>query len=77
VLINTCSVRRHAGVQRRTATMGMLAKLKKKKPHLVLGFVSVVTAEKDKEIIFERLPHVTWWRGLPNIYEIPIASKMR
>src|SRR3989338_10988503 len=69
VLINTCSVRHHAE-QRAYSNMGMFAKLKKRKPHLVLGFVGC-TAEKDKEIVFERLPHVDLAVGPSNIYEIP------
>ena len=69
VLINTCSVRHHAE-QRAYSNMGMFAKLKKRKPHLVLGFVGC-TAEKDKEIVFERLPHVDIAVGPSNIYEIP------
>ncbi|MBU4377236.1 MAG: tRNA (N6-isopentenyl adenosine(37)-C2)-methylthiotransferase MiaB [Candidatus Omnitrophica bacterium] len=69
VLINTCSVRHHAE-QRAYSNMGMLAKLKRRKPHLVLGFVGC-TAEKDKEIVFKRLPHVDLVVGPSSIYEIP------
>ncbi len=69
ILINTCSVRAHAE-ERAYSNMGMLAKLKSEKPHLVLGFVGC-TAEKDKEIVFERLPYVDLVVGPSNIYEIP------
>ena len=69
ILINTCSVRHHAE-QRAYSNMGALAKLKRHKPALVLGFIGC-TAEKDKKIVIERLPHVDLIVGPSNIYDIP------
>jgi len=69
ILFNTCSVREHAE-QRAYSNMGALAKMKRRNPRLVLGFVGC-TAEKDTEKIFERLPHVDFVTGPSNIYDIP------
>ncbi len=69
VLFNTCSVRHHAE-QRAYSNMGMFAKLKRRRPKLILGFAGC-TAEKDKDIVFERLPHVDFVSGPLNIYDIP------
>ena len=69
VLFNTCSVRQHAE-ERAYSNMGMLAKLKKSKPNLILGFVGC-TAEKDKDGVFKRLPHVDLVTGPAEIYNIP------
>lgn len=69
ILINTCSVRHHAE-QRGYSNMGALAKLKRHKPGIVLGFIGC-TAEKDKNIVLERLPHVDIVAGPTNIYDIP------
>ncbi len=69
VLFNTCSVRHHAE-QRAYSNMGMLAKLKRRRPELILGFVGC-TAQKDKDIVFKRLPHVDLIAGPGEIYNIP------
>ena len=69
VLFNTCSVRHHAE-QRAYSNMGSLAELKRNKPELILGFIGC-TAEKDKDKVFERLPHVDLVAGPGEIYDIP------
>jgi len=69
VLFNTCSVRHHAE-ERAYSNMGMLAKLKKRKPNLILGFVGC-TAQKDRDEVFKRLPHVDLVTGPGEIYNIP------
>jgi len=69
VLFNTCSVRHHAE-QRAYSNMGMLARLKRRRPELVLGFVGC-TAQKDKDIVFRRLPRVDLTAGPGEIYNIP------
>jgi len=69
ILFNTCSVRQHAE-QRAYSNMGQLAKLKRRKPDLILGFVGC-TAQKDKDVIFRRLPHVDLVTGPGEIYNIP------
>ena len=69
VLFNTCSVRHHAE-ERAYSNMGMLAKLKRHKPNLIFGFIGC-TAEKDKDNVFKRLPHVDLVTGPGDIYDIP------
>jgi tRNA-2-methylthio-N6-dimethylallyladenosine synthase len=68
VLFNTCSVRHHAE-QRAYSNMGMIAKLKRSKPDLILGFIGC-TAQKDKDKVFKRLPHVDMVTGPGEIYNI-------
>ncbi|MBL7072030.1 MAG: tRNA (N6-isopentenyl adenosine(37)-C2)-methylthiotransferase MiaB, partial [Candidatus Omnitrophica bacterium] len=69
ILFNTCSVREHAE-QRAYSNMGQLAKLKRRRPELILGFVGC-TAQKDKDQVFKRLPHVDLVTGPGEIYNIP------
>ncbi|MBN1872369.1 MAG: tRNA (N6-isopentenyl adenosine(37)-C2)-methylthiotransferase MiaB [Candidatus Omnitrophica bacterium] len=69
ILFNTCSVRHHAE-QRAYSNMGTLAKLKRRKPDIVLGFIGC-TAQQDKNIVFKRLPHVDLVVGPASIYKLP------
>ncbi|MEA3305925.1 MAG: tRNA (N6-isopentenyl adenosine(37)-C2)-methylthiotransferase MiaB [Candidatus Omnitrophota bacterium] len=69
VLFNTCSVRHHAE-QRAYSNMGSLARRKRRNPKLILGFIGC-TAQKDKDLVFKRLPHVDLVAGPGNIYNIP------
>ncbi len=69
ILFNTCSVRHHAE-QRAYSNMGMLAKLKRRRPGVILGFTGC-TAEKDKDVVIKRLPHVDLVAGPGEIYNIP------
>src|SRR3989339_224970 len=57
ILVNTCSVRKHAE-ERVYSRMMNLKPLKAKKPGLVIGIIGCM-AQKDKEGIFKRLPHVS------------------
>ncbi len=57
ILVNTCSVREHAE-ERVYSRMMNLKPLKAKKPGLVIGIIGCM-AQKDKEGIFKRLPHVS------------------
>ena len=68
VLFNTCSVRAHSE-QRAYSNMGALARLKRRRPHMVLGFIGC-TAQKDKDKVFKRLPHVDLATGPAYIYDI-------
>ena len=69
ILFNTCSVRHHAE-ERAYSNMGALAKLKKERPRLILGFVGC-TAQKDKGGVYKRLPHLDLVAGPAEIYNIP------
>ncbi|MEW6026365.1 MAG: tRNA (N6-isopentenyl adenosine(37)-C2)-methylthiotransferase MiaB [Planctomycetota bacterium] len=57
ILVNTCSVRAHAE-ERVYSRVANLKALKTKKPGLVIGIIGCM-AQKDKEGIFKRLPHVS------------------
>ena len=69
ILFNTCSVRHHAE-QRAYSNMGSLARRKRRNPNLILGFIGC-TAQKDKDLVFKRLPHVDLIVGPGDIYNIP------
>ncbi len=71
ILYNTCSVRSHAE-QRAYSNIGKLKHLKRRKPHLVIGVLGCM-AQKDRESIIERLPHVNivcGTREFPRIVEL-------
>lgn len=71
ILFNTCSVRAHAE-QRVYSNVGKLKYLKRRKPHVVIGILGCM-AQKDREKIFERLPHVglvCGTREFPRIAEL-------
>jgi tRNA-2-methylthio-N6-dimethylallyladenosine synthase len=57
ILVNTCSVREHAE-ERVYSRVANLKPLKAKKPGLIIGIIGCM-AQKDKEQIFKRLPHVS------------------
>ncbi len=61
IMANTCSVREHAE-ERVYSRFGAFKHLKKKKPTLTIGIIGCM-AQKDKEKIFERLPHVDFVVG--------------
>jgi tRNA-2-methylthio-N6-dimethylallyladenosine synthase len=71
VLYNTCSVRAHAE-ERVYSNVGKLKSLKRRKPRLIIGILGCM-AQKDREKIFERLPHVDLvcgTREFPRIAEL-------
>lgn len=61
IMANTCSVREHAE-ERVYSRFGALKNLKKKKPDVMIGIIGCM-AQKDREKIFERLPHVNFVVG--------------
>jgi tRNA-2-methylthio-N6-dimethylallyladenosine synthase len=68
ILVNTCSVRQHAE-DRVYSRIGALKSLKKRKPGLVIGLIGCM-AQKEKENIFSRIPHVSLVCGPSNLSEI-------
>ncbi|MFH1422342.1 MAG: MiaB/RimO family radical SAM methylthiotransferase, partial [Planctomycetota bacterium] len=68
ILINSCSVRKHAE-DRVYSRTGTLKFLKKRNPGLIIGIIGCM-AEREKEKIFTRLPHVNLVCGPSNIAEI-------
>lgn len=68
ILVNTCSVRQHAE-ERVYSRVGALKSLKKKKPGLLICIIGCM-AQREKENIFSRLPHVSLVCGPSNLSEI-------
>jgi tRNA-2-methylthio-N6-dimethylallyladenosine synthase len=70
VLLNTCSVREHAE-DRIWGRLGMLGKIKKKKPDLIVGLMGCMV-EEHREKIFKRFPQLDLMVGTRNIKELPV-----
>ncbi len=70
ILLNTCSVREHAE-ERAFGKMGMLSKLKRERPDLILGILGCM-AKAQRETIFKRLPQVDLIAGPAEIYDLPM-----
>jgi tRNA-2-methylthio-N6-dimethylallyladenosine synthase len=69
ILLNTCSVRAHAE-ERAIGKMGLMQKLKRERPHLVLGILGCM-AKTQREDVFRRLPQVDLVAGPAEIYDLP------
>ncbi len=69
ILFNTCSVREHAE-DRALSNAGMLKKLKKQKPDVVVGIVGCMAQNRQEEL-FRRLPHVQLVVGPRRLGAIP------
>ena len=81
VLFNTCSVRQHAEDKIYSA-LGRLKHWKDQKPNTIIGVMGCM-AQKDKEAIFKRAPHVDivlgpgQLRQLPNLVKAVESDKQR
>jgi len=73
ILLNTCSVRDRAE-QKVYARLGRLARLKRKKPGLVLGVCGCV-AQQEGEKLLARLPHVDFVLGTGRIEALPTVVR--
>ena len=69
ILLNTCSVRAHAE-ERAIGKMGLMQKLKRERPDLVLGILGCM-AKTQREDVFRRLPQVDLVAGPAEIYDLP------
>ncbi|MBI3457801.1 MAG: radical SAM protein [Candidatus Rokubacteria bacterium] len=69
ILLNTCSVRAHAE-ERAFGKMALMQRVKREKPHLVLGILGCM-AKAQREEIFRRLPQVDLVAGPAEIYDLP------
>lgn len=69
ILLNTCSVREHAE-ERAFGKMGVMQRLKRQRPDLVLGILGCM-AKAQREEIFRRLPQVDLVAGPAEIYDLP------
>ena len=73
ILLNTCSVRDRAE-QKVYARLGRLARLKRKKPGLLLGVTGCV-AQQEGEKLLARLPHVDFVLGTGRIEALPVVLR--
>jgi tRNA-2-methylthio-N6-dimethylallyladenosine synthase len=69
ILLNTCSVRAHAE-ERAFGKMGLMQRLKRERPDLVLGILGCM-AKAQREEVFRRLPQVDLVAGPAEIYDLP------
>lgn len=69
VLMNTCSVREHAE-DRVYGRLGMLGKIKRERPDLIVGLMGCMV-EEHKEKLFKRFPQLDLMVGTRNIKELP------
>jgi tRNA-2-methylthio-N6-dimethylallyladenosine synthase len=69
ILFNTCSVREHAE-ERALSNAGMVRKLKKNRPDLVVGIVGCM-AQNKQDRLFQQLPHVQLIVGPRHMGAIP------
>ncbi|MGH7359365.1 MAG: MiaB/RimO family radical SAM methylthiotransferase, partial [Candidatus Rokuibacteriota bacterium] len=69
ILLNTCSVRAHAE-ERAFGKMGLMQRLKRERPDLILGILGCM-AKAQREEVFRRLPQVDLVAGPAEIYDLP------
>jgi tRNA-2-methylthio-N6-dimethylallyladenosine synthase len=69
ILFNTCSVREHAE-ERALSNAGLVQRLKKKRPDLVVGIVGCM-AQNKQDRLFQQLPHVQLIVGPRHMGAIP------
>ena len=68
-LMNTCSVREHAE-DRVYGRLGMLGKIKRENPNLIVGLMGCMV-EEHREKLFKRFPSLDLMIGTRNIKELP------
>ncbi|OGW79195.1 MAG: tRNA (N6-isopentenyl adenosine(37)-C2)-methylthiotransferase MiaB [Omnitrophica bacterium RIFCSPLOWO2_12_FULL_44_17] len=69
ILMNTCSVREHAE-ERVIGRLGMLGKLKRTNPDLIVGLMGCMV-EEHREKLFKRFPVLDLMVGTRNIKQLP------
>jgi len=69
ILFNTCSVREHAE-ERALSNAGLVRRLKKQRPELVVGIVGCM-AQNKQDRLFQQLPHVQLIVGPRHMGAIP------
>jgi tRNA-2-methylthio-N6-dimethylallyladenosine synthase len=69
ILFNTCSVRQHAEDKVYSA-LGRLKHVKAKHPHKIIGVLGCM-AQKDRELVFRRAPHVDLVVGPGQLGQLP------
>ena len=69
ILFNTCSVRQHAE-DKVLSRLGQLRRLKSRRPHTVVGVIGCM-AEREKEGLFAKAPHVDLLCGPGELNRLP------
>ncbi|MCK4342619.1 MAG: tRNA (N6-isopentenyl adenosine(37)-C2)-methylthiotransferase MiaB [Phycisphaerae bacterium] len=69
VLFNTCSVRQHAE-DKVLSRLGELKPLKRRRPETILGVIGCM-AEREKEGLFRKAPHLDLLCGPGELYRLP------
>jgi len=69
ILFNTCSVRQHAEDKVYSA-LGRLKHIKERFPHKIIGVLGCM-AQKDRELVFRRAPHVDLVVGPGQLGQLP------
>lgn len=70
LLFNTCSVRQHAEDKVYSA-LGRLKHVKQRAPHKIIGVLGCM-AQKDRQLIFRRAPHVDLVVGPGQLGQVPL-----
>lgn len=73
ILINTCCVRESAE-KKIYGKIGELKRIKAANPNVIIGITGCM-AQKDKEKIFKKAPHVDFVLGTHNVHELPNIVK--
>ena len=68
-IFNTCSVREKAELKA-IGKIGILKKLKKKKPHLIIGIMGCMAQNRGEELL-RQLPHVNFVIGTGQLHKVP------
>ncbi len=68
ILVNTCSVRDQAE-QKAIGKMGMMGRLRARKPHVVYGFMGCMAQSRGSEL-FERVPHLDLVVGTQKYHKV-------
>ncbi|GAB4285853.1 MAG: tRNA (N6-isopentenyl adenosine(37)-C2)-methylthiotransferase MiaB [Opitutales bacterium] len=69
ILLNTCSVREQAE-QKALGKMGHLTRLRRKKPHLVLGIMGCMAQNRGQDVL-DRLPDLDLLVGTQKFHQVP------
>lgn len=69
IILNTCSVREQAE-RKAIGKMGLLKRLKRQKPGLILGLIGCL-AQRRGESLFAELPHLDFVTGTDQLQSIP------
>jgi tRNA-2-methylthio-N6-dimethylallyladenosine synthase len=69
IIFNTCSVRDQAE-RKAIGKIGLMKKLKRENPHLVIGVIGCMAQNRPEEILDE-CPHVDFILGTDKLHEVP------